>query len=155
MAHTDIFEMFRTGCAFISCADLCMKEYHTKELSWLSNTVPAAVNAAFACEVFLKMLLHFNQIDYDRIHKLNVLFEKLPSELKEKIQQNTIQRYGRWTDIGGRSLLLNISNAFVEWRYIYEHDWSKSAAVRIDVSFLLTFGKVLEELCSAYMEVVL
>ena len=116
-AKMDAFEMFRTGCNFSNCADLCLKEQAcVPESNNLSYIIPAIVNAAFSCEIFLKLLLQHEGEDIHRIHKLNDLYAKLSQDTQVELKKKTIFRYGKWSDIWGRPYLEQISNAFVEWR---------------------------------------
>lgn len=150
MAEMDAFEMFRTGCNFSDCADLCLKERDHAPESNLAYITPAIVNAAFSCEVFLKLLLQHEGKDIHKIHKLNDLYAKLSEDIQMELKEKTILRYGKWSDIWGRPYLEQISNAFVEWRYSYEHDWTKSASMQIEVGFLIAFKNSLKELCSGF-----
>ena len=151
MAEMDAFEMFRTGCNFSDCADLCLKEQNHAPESNLAYITPAIVNAAFSCEVFLKLLLQHEGKDIHKIHKLNDLYAKLSEDIQMELKEKTILRYGKWSDIWGRTYLEQIANAFVEWRYSYEHDWTKSASMQIEVGFLIAFKNSLKELCSVFL----
>ena len=147
----DAFEMFRTGCNFSNCADLCLKEQAwVPESNNLSYIIPAIVNAAFSCEIFLKLLLQHEGEDIHRIHKLNDLYAKLSQDTQVELKKKTIFRYGKWSDIWGRPYLEQISNAFVEWRYSYEHDWTKSASMQIETGFFIAFKDTLKELSSGF-----
>lgn len=136
----DEIEMYRTGCEFSNCADLC----YNMQIKSLCIT-PVIVNANFACEIFLKLLLRQNQIEYNRVHKLKDLFDILPDNIRENIKTTTIEKYGQWKNIWNIELLDNISNAFYEWRYNYEYDWSKSAVMKIETGFLIAFKDSLKE----------
>lgn len=136
----DEIEMYRTGCEFSNCADLC----YNMQIESLCIT-PVIVNATFACEIFLKLLLRQNQIEYNRVHKLKDLFDILPDNIRENIKTTTIEKYGQWKNIWNIELLDNISNAFYEWRYNYEYDWSKSAVMKIETGFLIAFKDSLKE----------
>ena len=144
----DAFEMFRTGCEFADCADFCLKEASTPHPKFLSYASPVVVNATFACEVFLKLLLYWNGIEGKKIHKLKDLFEKLPNNMQIGLKNSVILRYGRWNDVWGVDCLDNVTDAFVIWRYSYEHDWGKSTQMHIDLGFLIAFRDSLKELCS-------
>lgn len=146
-ASLDVVEMYFTACKFSECADLCQREGEKKGVLGVLYATPAVVNAAFACEVFLKLLLHSEEIKIPREHRLHALYNKLPDELKERIRGDVVQRYGQWKDAFGMECLKSISDAFATWRYIYEHDWHKSATVRIDVSFLMALKNALKALC--------
>lgn len=146
----DVFSMYRTGCEFSDCADFAMKAQDTELFHGLFYSVPAIVNSAFACEVFLKLLLEVEQIDIKKEHQLEKLFNQLPEQVKTAIQQSTIQNYGTWTDVFGLNLLHQISDAFVQWRYHYEHDFGKAGTMKIEIGFLVAFRNALREKCSDY-----
>ena len=151
-SNIDEFEMFRVGCGFSDCANFCLAEQEKQKPQLLLYTTPAIVNAAFACEVFLKLLLHFSQIKLEKIHYLNDLFENLPVDIKQEVKERTINKYGKWKNIWNQEYISQISKAFMEWRYIYEHDWSKSSVKEIEIGFLLAFRDSLQEICSKRME---
>lgn len=144
----DEFEMYRTACEFSDSADLCLNT----ENDSLCIT-PIVVNAAFACEIFLKLLLHIKYIRYRRTHDLKILFELLPEDLKDKVKYCCVKRYGQWLDCFNFEYLKNISNAFSDWRYNYEHDWLKSAMMKIELEFLIAFKDSLKEQFNDIFEV--
>lgn len=146
----DVFSMYRTGCEFSDCADFAIKAQDTVPFHGLFYSVPAVVNSAFACEVFLKLLLKMEQIEIKKMHQLEELFEQLPEQVKTDIQQSTIQKYGTWTDMLGLNPLHQISDAFVQWRYNYEHVFRKNATMKIEIGFLIAFRNALREKCSDY-----
>ena len=140
----DKFEMYRTGCEFSDCADFCInldnvQKYNAKVIT------PAIVNAAFACEVFLKLLLHIHNTSYKKNHKLKGLFELLPENLKIRIKFECLKKYGELKNCFGIEYLDNISDAFNKWRYNYEYDWSQSRVMKIETGFLFVFKDVLKE----------
>ena len=142
----DCQEMFRDACAFCECADLALKaeQHPTADISWYD--LPAIVQSAFACEVFLKAILKHQDVKSPKLHKLRDLYEALPMELKEWIKNEVSGGYrDMWTNSWGQDYLDNISNAFVEWRYSYEHDWSKSSTMHIEIGFLNRFRDALRE----------
>ena len=144
----DEFEMYRTACEFSDSADLCLNT----ENNSLCIT-PIVVNAALACEIFLKLLLHFKYIRYRRTHDLKILFELLPEDLKDNVKYCCVKRYGQWLDCFNLEYLKNISNAFSDWRYNYEQDWSKSAMMKIELEFLIAFKDSLKEQFNDIFEV--
>ena len=142
----DCQEMFRDACAFCECADLAYNEKRHPTADISCYDLPAIVQSSFACEVFLKAILKYQDIESPKLHKLRDLYEALPLELKEWIKNEVSGGYrDMWTNIWGRDPLDNISNAFVEWRYSYEHDWSKSSTMHIEIGFLNRFRDALRE----------
>lgn len=145
----DVFEMYRTAREFSDCADFCLKQHDNTD-GILFYVTPAAVNAAFACEIYLKLLLYLNNIDYKKIHTLKGLFNLLPENIKADVKYHTVMNFGQWRDSFGFELLDNISNVFNELRYIYERDWSKSGTMRIETGFLIAFRNALQEQFKGY-----
>lgn len=145
--YVDITEMYYTACKFSDCADFCIREQEEKETFQYLYDDPAIVNAAFSCEVFLKLLLRLEQIDCQKSHNLKQLFEKLPPEIMETVKYQTIQKYGSWKDLWGRDILSQVSDAFEKWRYIYEIDRTKSGSIHFDIDFPLAFRDALRVVC--------
>ena len=143
----ELCEIFETACVFFDGAGFCLQAADMGNPGVLSHRIPAIVNAAFACEVFLKTLLRLFDIPLEKEHKLKQLYKRLPQDIQERIKAGATARYGRWTDIWGQDYLDNISNAFIKWRYHYEHDWSKSCVMHIEIGFLFAFGKSLRGEC--------
>lgn len=98
---------------------------------------PFTVNAAFACELYMKAILIHNSADgtIARGHKLDELFNALPKDAQNQIE--TLFNKKLKHDL--HSLLVEISTAFVEWRYAFE------GGVRINVTGILAFATALHE----------
>ena len=138
-------QMFRHACTFAECADMAEEKFchDSADLGWY--TTPATVNSAFACEVYLKAILLFYDIPVKKEHKIKELYAMLPDRIKEWTKLAVTNGDERiWRDVFGRELLENISDAFVEWRYIYEHIEGTHS---IEMGFLTTFRNVLREAC--------
>ena len=144
----DCQEMFRHACTFCECADMALEKHMHDTADIGFYTSPATINSAFACEVFMKAILKHQDVKSPKSHKLRDLYEALPMELKECIKNEVSGGYrDMWTNIWGQDYLDNISNAFVEWRYSYEHEWSKSSTMHIEIGFLNRFRDALREAC--------
>ncbi len=86
------------------------------------------VNLGFAAEVYLKLLLYFYDIEYDRIHKLKDLFDLLSDKEQAFINgefdkgkeeyHKTIGNFDFSKDV--QTCLNDYNNAFVDWRYDFE-----------------------------------
>ena len=150
--HVDIAEMHYTACKFSDCADFCMREQWKRKTFQYFYTDPPIVNAAFSCEVFLKLLLHLDQIDFQKSHKLKQLFEMLPPEIMETVKYQTVQKCGHWKDLWNQDILSQVSNAFEKWRYIYEINWTKNRTIDFDISFLLAFRDALRIECEKRLQ---
>lgn len=87
----------------------------------ISKQTPFIVNKALACEIYLKLILLENNIDckdlrgIDR-HKLSKLYSKTNSDFKLNLQHEMILK--KFANIDDK--IENISEAFINWRYIYE-----------------------------------
>lgn len=80
--------------------------------------VPALVNAAFACELYLKMLI---KDDTTRGHDLEILFSQLEVDDKDRIRNIITERLKKGSlEKGFDYYLKGISNDFEFWRYIHE-----------------------------------
>ena len=57
-------KMFRHACAFAECADMAEAKFchDTADIEWYIT--PSVVNSAFACEVYIKALLQFYDIQF-------------------------------------------------------------------------------------------
>lgn len=141
-------QMFRHACAFAECADMAEAKVCHDTADIELYTSPATVNSAFSCEVFLKALLKHYNLQIKREHQLKELYDLLPEEIRKWIKLSVTRQPNKdWTDVWGRDELELISDAFREWRYCYEHDWSKSSIMTINYGFLCSFRNALREAC--------
>jgi hypothetical protein len=108
--------MGSVGRDFMETAVRAYKGYAASGQPLLTLPIPLVVCYAFASEVNLKLIL----LKYGtkvRGHKLKALYELLPSEIKVEIKSKV-----RIGDMVFDKELGRISEAFVEWRYVYESD---------------------------------
>ena len=133
------------------------------------------VNAAFSCELYLKGILKYLNINV-RGHNLEKLFSHLPEKIQDEIIEQAINKDSNNNKSflfvvpqvqncnGKTELTLNISNIsnketfmnklknvsemFSDWRYLYEGDTAKK--VNIDNSFILLFMNVLYQVSLSY-----
>ena len=110
---------------------------------------PEIVNSALACEVFLKALCHYYDIDLKPLfkkkkgHNLKALYDVLPQDKKEQLK--TKVSHGckdMWLNSFGIEYLVVISDAFQKWRYSYE-----SQTLSMPTWFLTSFRDELREIC--------
>ena len=78
-------------------------------------SIPAIVNAAFACELYLKSML-----EQPWGHKLKDLFEQLDNEAKIQLNNEFDASVSNHPVYNFDVFLNDISDAFVEWRYVFE-----------------------------------
>jgi hypothetical protein len=109
--------------------------------------MPGLVNSAFACEVFLKTILKWYDIKSPKSHKLKDLYEATPEKIHDFVKSNVLYNYGgRWLSDWGIEHLEVLSNAFHDFRYIYEYDLNKGGYC-IETSFLTVFRDTLRDCC--------
>lgn len=111
----------------------------------LALFVPAVVNGAFACELFMKAMLPKNT----RGHKLQELFNDLDTNIQDRIKNNTLVRIKKfsesYTDVDFYTDLTHNGNIFSEWRYFHEGNVN-SANFRFISNFMkAVFDIALEE----------
>lgn len=101
------------------------------------NIYPCMVNAAFACELFLKAIKATKPETqtFPKGHDLKILFDNLEAHDKNKI--DSLYKQEGATPLG--ELLEESASAFVEWRYAYE---KQTSGHPYD---LITLGKVLNQ----------
>lgn len=97
---------------------------------------PKIVNASFSCELYIKIILKILNTSFNRNHKLKDLFELLPIDLQDDVRK-------KYNSIPNRNLnfdeeLSRSTEAFVNWRYIYEQPMQE-----IKPQFLIDFSKFL------------
>lgn len=142
----DCHEMFMHACTFCECADLVSQKgkHDTAPIGFYD--MPALVNSAFACEVFLKTILNWYDIKPPKSHKLKDLYEAIPEEIQTFIKSKFHYR-GGWISSSGLTHLEILSDAFYDFRYIYEYDFNKGGYC-IEISFLTVFRDALRDCCS-------
>lgn len=140
----DCHEMFRHACAFCECADMAMEKHYHKSADIETYDIPAMVNSAFACEVFLKALLKYYDINYKNEHRLKSLYNMLPIDIGLLIHLQLLTcSVASW----GQESLEDISDTFVHWRYSYEQDYRKNPFINYDTGPITAFRNVLREAC--------
>lgn len=109
----------------------CTCENPTKYL------VPTIVNGAFSIEITLKAILTENQIKYGKDHNLVILFQLLPDSFQLELLNHLVEKAPEYKDTKKfvEEFLL-ISNAFADWRYVFEG----KPAPALDIRFLSAFA---------------
>ena len=79
--------------------------------------IPATVNAAFACELYLKSMQNNNITT----HKLKTLYGRLKKEDKKYIKDNLENKLKEENKIF-EEILGGLSGSFEFWRYVHEKD---------------------------------
>lgn len=137
----DRVEILIQANAFSQCADMLQERSRNyADVDSFMLYRPAIVNCAFACELYLKALL-FNQGKL-RLHRLDKLWERLPQEMRTRLENELSEQYGASQDAFGIPYIKQIANAFQSWRYSYE-----SSNLGIETGFLFAFRDVLQREC--------
>lgn len=134
--------IFEQGNSFYICSKLCEREINEVSGDYCIYYAPQIVNLVLACELYLKALLAFAGIPFDKTHHLDKLFECLPKETKHYAEKAAFQKYGTLTDAFGTDLMSVCANAFVEWRYSFE----KKSLTGYH-GYLQVLATVLQDLC--------
>ena len=140
----DCTEMFRHACSFLDCADFCCERENR-----INYVQPEIVNSSLACEVFLKAICHYHDIDLKSLikkkhgHSLKALYEAIPTQIQKDINRKVgIGDDRDLKDAFGFDYLDKISNSFEDWRYSYEHK-----SLRSETWFLIRFRNALRDVC--------
>ena len=98
---------------------------------------PKFVNGALSVELTIKAILCEQGISYDNEHNLKILFDKLPTDIQNRVWSFLATKTPEYSDITKcETELVIMSEAFVQWRYYYE---GNGAAV-FDMRFLSAFA---------------
>ena len=108
----------------------------------ISKQSPFIVNKSFACEVYLKLILEENNIEWKDLkgkegHNSWKLYSKMPNTLKKDL--NKVMLSKGFTIIDAK--IKKISTAFINWRYIYQN---YKENVSLDFIFLNEFCNYLD-----------
>ena len=148
-SFVDAKRMFKHACAFADCAVFCFKDKNNLIVRTQWYSTPGIVNSAFACEVFIKALLVYHGMTLDHIKHIGHRLENLWNAYAIKDSQTSSQvqdSIRNYFQSGDNTLfdrkLKEASNAFVDWRYMYE-----GREVELNLHFLMAFREVLRTTC--------
>jgi len=128
MKH-DFINILNTANSFLRAAERSEKQRSIEKGKFEMLLVPAVTNRAFSIELYLKAIL-LEENNPSKGHKLHVLFKELKIETKESIIKLCNLSSNEVTE-----KLQNISNLFVEWRYIFELE-----SANLNLEFLKVFS---------------
>lgn len=112
-------QMWREAVQFHESAQRNFEQRVGQDGRYAFPFTAGVVGLAFASELYMKTLL---MIAYGKApvgHRLNVLFAKLPEEVRALVKVRYEQRRKGTGSVLERDLV-TFSNAFVEFRYVYE-----------------------------------
>ena len=110
----------------------------------INKVYPYIVNKSFACEIYLKLIIKNNDESYNKIHTLKDLYIKsnIKKDFEKYIMDNVLKNNINYDLEKLNNDLQSISNAFVEWRYIFENK-----DLCISVGFFNLFCDYLDRYC--------
>ena len=98
---------------------------------------PLVVNGAFSVELAFKAILAKNGIEYGKEHNLLILFQMLPESFQQELWTYLIEKAPEYADSSKTyDELILLSNAFIDWRYVFE----EKPVPAIDSRFLAAFA---------------
>ena len=104
--------------------------------------------SAFACELFIKCLITCSNGKYLKNHNLSDLwsnYKVLDKVGAEKVERDLKQYFGSSNPNMFNQMIKESSNAFEDWRYIFDHDSSDN--ISVNPNFLRAFRLGLRNLC--------
>jgi len=142
-------QIFRSAFAFAMTASDLYDKHLTNVPRYGPVAVPFVVNAAFAIELYLKTL-HQADGQQMRGHSLLELFDALTAARRAEIvaaaQENAPRLAVSVKDESEfRATMDKLNNVFVEWRYIFEKDYSGEVTIQPTILAVIA----LESVCKA------
>ena len=128
--------------SYFLAAERCEEQRRLNDNQVQMLLVPAVTNRAFSAELYWKGILAFEGVSKTG-HELKELFNEISDELKNQIINLTSLDSQEF-----QNNLNKISNAFVEWRYLYERD-----DIQIVWSFLQKFSNAVKLISENYTEI--
>lgn len=119
-----------------------MSKYSNEHIVNRTIKTPLIVNAAFACELYLKTIIAFEKNEDKNKHDLLDLFELLTVESQEIITNEALKKISLNTTDEFIQLLQINKTAFIEFRYIYEFKVGQKEKTA-NYIFLIEFNKLL------------
>ena len=110
--------------------------------------IPAIVNAAFACELYMKSMITTPIVG----HELASLFSELDTDKQEQIRQYVDNKFKEHPVNSFDMCLERATNVFVDWRYIYEEehtDGFMGCFINEYLTFFQYFIEILSKLAHA------
>ena len=143
-------DYYSAGCQFLEAARRCFSDkegYIIKDGTLIQLTAPAVVNGAFACELFIKAMLVWENTSFDFIHYLDDLFLKLSDETQKGISKFCMPKGTEKYQEEFLNLLKKYRNAFVVDRYYCQNlGWNNMSPIAI-----LTIAENLSAITGAYI----
>lgn len=139
----DVRRMYKQARGFQLAGLRCIQIQEDEEQQWLP--IQSIVNCAFACEIYLKAILDYDDLNSNG-HHLKELYDRLLPKRKSALTNLLCKEY---TAEQVERYFLEVNNVFVEYRYIYEmsEDHREHLGFVSDLASALTeiVGKLTQE----------
>ena len=114
-------QIFQNATNFHESAQRCFEDRAAADGRHSFPIMPGVVGLAFACELYIKALIVWEAeaAKAPHSHRLNVLFARLTTETRQLVEERYLARR-RGLHLVFTDDLLTFSNAFVDFRYVYE-----------------------------------
>ena len=143
-------DYYLAGCQFKEAA---MRSFSDENGMIINNgqmmqlPAPTVVNGAFACELFLKALVVWENKPVRKEHDLGILFDMLSPETQEGISRFCMPKGMVDYQDKFKALLMKYKNVFVDDRYYAERvGWQNMSPMAI-----ITIAQNLATITSAYV----
>ena len=128
---TEVKAMCRQAVSFSTTAAYLHEKGLMRSPFDLPLIAPFVVNSAFSIELYLKTLLKIFG-NFTKGHDPLALYRALPKTATDAIAPFIDRSHNKWipgekTDF--ESCIIDVSNAFVDWRYLYEKQQSSSIRI--------------------------
>lgn len=112
--------------------------------------VPAIVNAAFACELYMKAIIGREF----QTHSLLTFYKNLPEDVKQRIEEK-YKNNKAWGFETAKEAISAVKDTFVDWRYLYKEENANQCNPRDLNAFLRIFQTlipILKEEAHIYLD---
>ena len=116
-------------------------EINFKDLKCLKYLIPACMNLCLSIELAFKIIRNRIDQEYQKIHKIDILFNDLPVEIKKFVEKG-LEKVG-FTQEESKKNITNISNMFVELRYL---GFDNVESFNIDFKFIYFLATISKNL---------
>lgn len=139
-----LIDIFKDANCFYECAQMALGAKEGKSINIVNDLrslmlkAPFCVNIAFACELYLKMIMLKDGIEIPHIHKLGKLYNHLPQKRQEELRI-----LFNISEPVFLSLLKASSDLFEKYRYGFENN----NLPKVHGMFMLNLAENLHSIC--------
>lgn len=139
-----LIDIFNDANCFYECAQMALGTKEDKSINVVNNLkiqmlkAPFCVNIAFACELYLKMIMLKDGIEIPHLHKLDKLYNNLPQNRQEELRI-----LFNISEPAFLSSLKASSDLFENYRYGFENN----NLPKVHGMFMLNLAENLHSIC--------